>query len=154
MEHKAFESKYLDDFEIGDRWKTHTKTITECDIITFNNLVGLAAPAFIDEEYIKTKTLFKRRFASGVMTIPVAAALFTQLHIIDDCILAMVGMEAKMLKPLFAGDTIYVAIEVLEKKQVTNPDRGIVSFLYLPINQQGDTLAEIKEMILLRKRPK
>jgi len=124
------------------------------DIVTLNNMMGISLPAFIDEEHIKKKTLFHRRFASGVMTIPLAAGLFTQLHILDDSLLAMVGMEAKMKKPLFVGDTIYVDIKVINKKETSKPDRGIVYFLYLPKNQNEEVLAEIIEIIMLKRKLK
>ena len=88
------------------------------------------------------------------MTIPLAAGLFTQLHILDDSLLAMVGMEAKMKKPLFVGDTIYVDIKVINKKETSKPDRGIVYFLYLPKNQNEEVLAEIIEIIMLKRKLK
>ena len=153
MDYKTFETKYFDDLNIGDRWRTNTKTITESDIVMFNNNLGITLPSFIDEEYIKTRTLFKRRFASGVMTIPLAAGLFTQLHPLDDSLVAMIGMEAKMKKPLFAGDTICVDIEVVDKKETSKSDRGIIHFLYLPKNQKGEILAELTEIIMVRRNP-
>jgi len=153
MDYKTFETKYFDDLNIGDRWRTNTKTITESDIVMFNNNLGITLPSFIDEEYIKTRTLFKRRFASGVMTIPLAAGLFTQLHLLDDSLVAMIGMEAKMKKPLFAGDTICVDVEVVDKKETSKSDKGIIHFLYLLKNQNGEILAELTEIIMVRRNP-
>ncbi len=149
---KTFVDLYYDDFKVGDKWRSHTKTITEADMVAFNNMVGLVHPAFVDEEFIKTKTYFKKRFASGVMTIPVAAGLLTQLHIFDNSLVAMVGMEASMKKPVIAGDTIYIDVEVVKKKESSSGDRGVISFRYSPINQKGETVADIIESIMVIKR--
>lgn len=154
MTGRFFGTEYYEDLEIGERWKTHSKTITELEIVIFNNMMGLLLPAFVDENYIKEKTLFGRRFASGVMTIPFVAGLFSQLHILDDSLLAMLGMEAKMIKPVFAGDTIYVDARVVDKRETSKADRGIVYFLYLARNQDDEILAEITEIVMVRRKPK
>jgi len=149
---KTFVDLYYDDFKVGDKWRTHTKTITETDIVTFNNMVGLVHPGFVDEEFIKTNTFFKKRFASGVMTIPIAAGLFTQLHIFDNSLVAMVGMEASMKKPIMAGDTIYLDVEIMNMKETKYPDRGVISFRYSPINQRGEKVADIIEHIMIMRK--
>ena len=151
MADKFFKTRYYDDLNVGDSWRTNTKTITETDMVLFNSMLGIALPAFVDEEYMKSGTIFGRRFATGVMTIPLAAGLFTQLHLLDDSLMAMLGMESKMLKPLFAGDTIYVDVEVIGKKETSKPDRGVVRFLYLTKNQSHETLAEITEVIMVKR---
>jgi acyl dehydratase len=151
MADKFFKTRYYDDLNVGDSWRTNTKTITETDMVLFNSMLGIALPAFVDEEYMKSGTIFGRRFATGVMTIPLAAGLFTQLHLLDDSLMAMLGMESKMLKPLFAGDTIYVDVEVIGKKETSKPDRGVVRFLYLTKNQRHETLAEITEVIMVKR---
>lgn len=53
------------------RFKTHCRTITETDIVTFVNVVGLHEPFFIDMEYIREKMTgsHRSRFAPGPMEI-------------------------------------------------------------------------------------
>jgi acyl dehydratase len=138
---------------VGDRWKTPSKTITDTDMIMFNRITGLVNRAFIDEEYRQKEALFNRRFASGIMVIPIVAALFTDLRLADDTMLAMLGMEVKLTKPLFAGDTIYVEVEVASKKETKNPDRGIIYWKYTPVNQNGETLGEITEILMMKRKP-
>jgi len=152
MEHQIFKEMYFDDFELEDRWQTHAKTVTETDIVMFNNMMGLSPPAIIDEEHMKKEHPFGRRFASGVFTIPFASGLFTQLHLIDHCLLALIEMNSKFLKPIYVGDTIHVDVELILKKETKKPDRGIISFIYRTINQRDETVAEITETILIKKK--
>lgn len=151
---RTFVDLYYDDFEIGDKWRTHGRTITESDMVMFNSLVGLQHPAFMDEEHMKTTTFFKKRFATGVMTIPYAAGLFTQLHIFDNSLIAMVGMEAKMKKPILVGDTMYLNVEIIDKKETKSPERGIISYKYTPVNQKEEEIAEIIEIIMIKRQKK
>jgi acyl dehydratase len=65
--------------------------------------------------------------------------------------MAMLGMDCKMKKPLFAGDTIYVDVEVVDKKETSKLDRGVVHFRYLTKNQREEILAEITEIIMVKR---
>lgn len=151
MPDKFFKTRYYDDLNVGDAWRSNSKTITETDMVTFNSMLGIALPAFVDEEYMKEGAIFGRRFATGVMTIPLAAGLFTQLHLVDESLMAMLGMECRMKNPLFVGDTIYVDVEVVDKKETSKPDRGVVHFRYLTKNQRHEILAEITEIIMVKR---
>jgi acyl dehydratase len=96
--------------------------------------------------------VFGKRFASGVMVIPLTAGLFTQLRLIDETLIAMVGMEVKLTRPLLVGDTIYIDVETTSKAETGKPDRGIIHFLYTPVNQKGEALGEITEILLIKRR--
>ena len=44
-------SMYFEDFEVGRRYPTYTRTITEADLVMFCALFGYHTPMFIDEHY-------------------------------------------------------------------------------------------------------
>ena len=46
--------RYWEDFEVGQRYLTTSRTITEEDHLQFCKLVGYDVPLFLDEEYAKT----------------------------------------------------------------------------------------------------
>ncbi len=58
-------------------FKTHRRTITETDIVTFVNVVGLHEPFFIDMEYIRENMTgsHRSRFAPGPMVISLGMGL-------------------------------------------------------------------------------
>jgi len=56
-----------------------------------------------------------------------------------------------MKKPVIAGDTIWLDVEIVDMKETSSPDRGIVSFRYSPINQKGEKVADIIEKILIMR---
>ncbi len=56
---------YWQDLEVGAKYKTFGKTITETDIISFVNLVGMHEPLFTDAEYRKTQSAMTGFAAPG-----------------------------------------------------------------------------------------
>ena len=47
-------SGYWEDFEVGKRYPTTSRTITDADHLQFCKLVGYEVPLFLDETYAKT----------------------------------------------------------------------------------------------------
>ena len=67
--------KTFEEFHAGDRYSTGRRTITEHDILTFVNLVGLTEPLFLDMEYIRKESFFGERIAPGSLTFGMAEGL-------------------------------------------------------------------------------
>ena len=64
------------------------------------------------------------------------------------------GLDKVRFKgPLRAGDTIYVEFEVIELKETSRPDRGIMVHRSQCINQRGEVLIENEATHLMRRRP-
>jgi acyl dehydratase len=101
-------------------FKTHNRTITESDIVTFVNVVGLHEPFFIDMEYIKTHMSGKHRnrFAPGPMIISLGMGLLapTVAGVIDKVLEGrdhgpfggMSGVDSRVRCALFPADTVLV----------------------------------------------
>ena len=99
---------------------------------------------------IENETQFKRPIAPGLMTVSMADGLSILSGIIHKTGMAFLWMEMDIKAPVFIGDSIYVEIEVLEKRETKKPDRGIVKFLHRVINQGEEIVIEyrVKRMIL------
>jgi acyl dehydratase len=139
-------------------FKTHNRTITETDIVTFVNDVGLHEPFFIDMEYIKTHMSGKHRnrFAPGPMIISVGMGLLapTVAGIIDKVLEGrehgpfggMTGVDARVKAALFPGDTVHVEGEAWLRPPSS---RGytLMDLRHRVINQHGEVLVEFTETI-------
>ena len=143
--------KTFEEFHAGDRYETGRRTITEHDILTFVNLVGLTEPLFLDMEYIRKESLFGERIAPGSLTFGMAEGLTVQTGIIHGTGLAFVGIEQmRLLGPVKVGDTIQVEIEVLETKEVPSRGGGIVHYRHWVRNQRAETVMEYDVSRLIR----
>jgi acyl dehydratase len=144
---------YWEDWETGAEFLSPARTVTETDIVLYAGLSGDYNPLHIDEEYCKG-TVFGGRIAHGPLVYAIAAGLVFQLHLYDDTLIALLGFEdLRFLKPVRPGDTIHAKIKVLEKRETSRADRGIVKRQLQVIKQDGEVVQEGIQVLLLKRRP-
>lgn len=144
--------KYFEEFNMGDKFVTPGKTITEGAITMMVGLAGFVIPLFNDEEYAKT-TIFGGRIAPGRLTLFVMGGLVEQTGLFEDTVIALVGINnVRVRNPLRAGDTIRVEMEITGKKETSRPDRGIIVHKELCQNQRGEIVAEAEVSHLMKRR--
>jgi acyl dehydratase len=144
---------YWEDWEIGKEYVSASRTITEADIVHFAGISGDYNPLHIDEEYCK-KTIFGTRIAHGPLVYSIAAGLLFQLHLYDDTLIAFLGFDSlKFTKHVIAGDTITVKISVLEKRETSKPDRGVMKRSLKVYNQNNEMVQDAVQAFLLKRKP-
>ena len=144
---------YWEEWEIGAEFESSGRTVTEADIVMFAGLSGDYNPLHVNEEYCK-QTIFGGRIAHGPLVYAIAAGLLFQLHLYDDTLIAFLGFEnLKFTNPVKPGDTIRARIKVLEKRETSNPDRGVMKRRLEVLNQRGEVVQEGIQAFLLKRRP-
>ncbi len=129
---------FYEEFNIGMKFESPTKTITETDIVMFAALSGDWNPIHIDAEYAK-QTRFGQRIAHGLLTLSIASGLLTKLRLTEKTIVAFYGIDRlRFINPVFIGDTIKVVAEVTNKED--KKDYGIVTFDVKVYNQKGEVV--------------
>jgi acyl dehydratase len=58
-----------------------------------------------------------------------------------------------MLGPVKHGDTIRLVQKVVEKKETSKPDRGVVTFQRQCVKQDGSVVQEMKATLMYKRRP-
>ena len=125
---------FWEEWEIGAEFQTASRTITEADVVNFAGISGDYNPLHIDEEFCK-QTQFGTRIAHGPLVYSIAAGLLFQLHLYDDTLIAFLGFDSlKFTLPVKIGDTVRVRVEVLEKRETSKPDRGVMKRLLQVLN--------------------
>ena len=142
-------SLYFDDFHIGQKFVTKSRTITETDVLSFAGLSWDHNQLHTDAEYA-ANTQFGKRIAHGLLGVIAHAGLSYQLT--EDSILALLELNWKFKGPIFLGDTIHVEQEVQELRESSTGDRGILKFEKKVINQRGEVIQTGTTTILLAKR--
>ena len=118
---------YYEDFEIGEQITTRTRHVSGSEIELIVGLMGATNPLFLNEELAKSKG-FAGKITPGVMISAYAFGLEYQTGIYDN-IIALVGVdEMKYLAPLLHGDPLRSELEVIQKRETSRADRGIVVF--------------------------
>lgn len=143
--------EYYEEYSVGDTYRTAGRTVSESDIMSFIELCGLYEPIFTDIEHIKEHTPFDERFAPGELITDFALGNVIRSGFIEGAV-SMLELTTTFDAPVFAGDTIYVDIEVVDKSETSNPDHGVVTFEYTIENQNDEQVARSEETALIRRR--
>lgn len=145
------EQRWFDDFTLGERFMLPSRTMTEAVFLAFQAASGDAHPIHYDVEFCKARGM-PGLLAHGLQTLAQTApgaGLFP--YLVEDSIIGFLEQSSRFLKPVFAGDTIYPALEIDE----LTPGRttGVLGFKTTVHNQRRELVLEGRQRYLLRKRP-
>lgn len=142
--------RLFDEFSVGQRFETPSRTITEADIGTFAGLTGDYNPIHTDEVFAMA-TGFGGRIAHGPMGIGIAFGLAARLDLIDGTVVALLGVTWDFKAPMRPGSTIRALIEVVETRNVSNPAHGLLGLSITLVDEAGKPLQEGSARLLMRK---
>jgi 3-hydroxybutyryl-CoA dehydratase len=112
---------------------SHTRTITEDDVMRFAELSGDFNPVHISEDFAK-KTPFGHRIVHGMLVAGLISAAVAKLP----GLVVYLSQLVKFLTPVKVGDSITAVIEVMEKDDAG----GILHIRTNCINQNGEMVVK------------
>ena len=116
------------------------------DIEKFAHFTGDTFYAHMDEEAAKANPFFPGRVAHGYLLLSFAAGLFVEPN--PGPVLANTGLNhLRFIKPVVAGDAIYVNLTVKRKTRVTD-EHGEVRW-HVEINNQDDERVAEYELLTM-----
>ena len=142
---------YFEDFRPGDAFQhARGKTVTEMDGVLITNLVMNTAQGHFNED-LMSRAPQGQRIVFGGVTIAMVIGLAMQDT--GEQALAELALDhIRLRSPVFHGDTLYAATEVLEVRDADRLDAGIVKFAHRGANQRGETVFEGERTVLLKRR--
>jgi acyl dehydratase len=144
-------SRWFEDFEVGKRYPTRTRTITDADHEAFCRLVGYAVPIFYDDAAARARGL-PGRICPSHLIMSFSTAMTGDLF--ADSVIALLAIEGARFGAIVRpGDTLRTEVEVVEKRETEKPDRGVVVFRDHVINQDGVEVFRNDKIALIRRRP-
>ncbi len=144
---------YWEEWDIGAEFESPARTVTEADIVMFAGLSVDYNPLHMNEEHCRD-TQFGTRIAHGPLVYAIAAGLIFQLHLYDDTLIAFLGFDSlKFTNPVKAGDTIHAKLKVLERRETSRPDRGVMKRQLQVFNQRGEMVQDAVQAFLLKRKP-
>ena len=138
--------------EVGHRFESAGRNITESDIVNFACLSGDFNRLHVDHEYASA-TPFGQRIAHGLLVLSVLSGLTTQssgYRQLEPYVLALIDINCRFPKPTFIGDTIVVRVTVTEKTGQYRPGKDKVVFRREAVNQRGDVVVQADFAMVLR----
>ena len=146
--------KFFEELEIGMTF-THqpSRTVTETDNLLFTALTLNPQPLHLDREFAKD-SIHGQILVNSIFTL----GLVVGLSVGDTTLgttLGNLGFDKTTFpNPVFIGDTITVSSKVIAKRESrTKPDRGIVTFEHLGVNQREDVVCRCERGAMMQRRP-
>lgn len=127
--------RWFEDFVVGERFVLPSRTQTTAVFAAFQTASGDTHPVHYDVEYCRSRGmphLLAHGFQTLIHTAP-GAGLFP--FMVEDSLVGFLEQSSRFLKPVFADDTIYPALEVTEL--VPGRSTGVVTLKSTVFNQQG-----------------
>jgi 3-hydroxybutyryl-CoA dehydratase len=145
---------YYDDFEIGQRFESKERLVTQEDIAAFADLSGDHNRLHIDPLYARN-TNFKRTIAHGMLTLSLALGLWHSLELTNETVIAFVELDRATFRlPVFPGDKIRLMSEVLSKRDLKSKrDAGLVTWKDLVMDTRNDSeVLNYERTFMLKKK--
>ncbi len=142
----------FEDFEVGDVYEHRPgRTISEADNTWFTLLTMNNHPLHFDAAYA-AKSEFGRPVVNSALTLAIVAGM--SVSDISQKAIANLGWnDIRLTAPVFAGDTIYAASEVLSKRESgSRPQQGIVTVKTTGKKADGSSFMTYERTVLVPKR--
>ncbi len=145
---------YFEEFEVGQKVVSASRTVTESDVVTFAGLSGDYNQIHTDAEFSKS-TPFGQRVAHGLLCLSIVSGLAMRTGVLEGTVLAFREInEWKFSKPVFIGDTIHVVLDIIETKSLPRLSGGSVVITLDVKNQRDETAMKGAWTVLVASRPK
>lgn len=147
--------EYFEDYTVGEKMVSPSRTITEADIVNFAMITGDWHPVHINKEYAKT-TPFGERIAHGMLTLALGSALCMWMGpntYSPKSFIAFINMtDIQIFNPTKIGDTLHWegTVAALEPK---SKGRGVIAYDCVIKNQKDEVCLTYKHKMLVGQRP-
>ena len=145
------EQRWFEDFSLDERFVLPSRTQTSAIFAAFQTASGDTHPIHYDVEYCRARgmpDLLAHGFQTLIHTAP-GAGLFPFL--VEASLVGFLEQSSRFLKPVYAGDTLYAALEV--KELTPGRTTGVVTLRSTVHNQKTELVLEGMQKFLIRRRP-
>jgi acyl dehydratase len=145
------DQRWFEDFALGERFVLPSRTMTEAIFLAFQAASGDNHPVHYDVEYCRARGMPQMLAHGFQVVIQTAAGAGLFPHMVEESLKGFLDQSSRFLHPVFAGDTLYPALEVDE----LTPQRmtGVLGLRSTVHNQKGVLVMDGRQRYLLRRRP-
>jgi acyl dehydratase len=137
------QTRYLEDFQVGERWQSRPVSLSEDEIIAFGR-ANDPQPMHVDPAHGAAGP-FGSIIASGWQVAILSMRVFIEAGGYGDTPMLGMGIdELRWLKPVRSGDVLTVEREVVEvRRSESRPDRGTVRTRVVVRNEAGEPVLSL-----------
>ncbi len=149
--HAGGPPRWFEDLAIGERFPIPSRTLTAAHFSAFQAACGDNHPIHYDVAYCRSHG-HPDLLAHGYQVLILGAAGAGRFPFeIGDALIAFLSQDSRFLAPVYAGDTLYPMLELVEK--TVRRSTGTVTLALTIRNQHGTICLEGRQTYLLRRDP-
>ena len=145
--------KYFEELEIGMEFEHQPgRTVTETDNLLFSTMTLNPQPLHLDAEFARS-TEHGQILVNSIFTLGVVVGLSVGETTLGTTLGNLGFDKITFPNPVFIGDTIYARSVVADKRESrSKPDRGIVTFEHLGLNQRGEIVCSCTRGAMMMRK--
>jgi acyl dehydratase len=134
----------FDTIEVGQTSSSPARTTTEMDINLYMMLTGGWHPVHCDKEFMKQNGLGSVRAQGSLgIALSLGSHLESSVLVSSEKFVKALGVDQwSYEKPLVAGDTIHLEVQVAEKQLLEDGKRYVITRRVRIVNQDGVVIQE------------
>lgn len=132
---KLGQGVYWQEIEVGQRFRTYRRTVTETDLVNFIAVTGMLEAIFIDAKY--EGAAIAGRLVPAALTYSLIEGFILQT-MIQGTGLAMLEMAQKIHGPVRVNDSIWAVVEITEIRPTSKNNRAVVGSHANVFNQNDE----------------
>jgi acyl dehydratase len=143
---------YFEDLEVGQRWRSFGRTVTDADIVNYAGLSGDFNPLHMDEVWAREGGPFGRRIAHGLLVTVLSGGLkYPDMPPMSTY--AYVEAVRRFVRPVFPGDTLHAERTIKQlRPSRSRPETGVVTVEFVASNQDGVPVQIGHDIALITRR--
>jgi acyl dehydratase len=142
---------YFEDVEVGFRFETPRRTVTEADLVAFAGVSGDFNPLHTDSGFA-AESIYGERIAHGALVLSIATGLRQRVGLFDGTLMGLLEIRHwTFASPVRIGDTIRVVNEVTVLRETSKPDRGVM-VQRVDVLNQDDAVVQSGELVMMLRR--
>lgn len=141
---------HFEDIQVGNRYRSASRTLFDADIVNFAGLSGDFNPLHLDDVFA-AKTIHGRRIAHGMLVASIVSGLRSSID--DFALVGWLETSRRFVTPAYPGDTITVSYEVVETRASrSRPTMGIVVLSVEVVKQTGEVVQTGQDSLMVERR--
>ncbi len=143
---------FHEEFTVGRRFVTGTRTVTAADVRQFAELSGDRNAIHLDDTAARDAG-FPGVVAHGALGLSIATGLASGLELTAGTLIALAAITWRFRAPVRPGDRVTLALAVTSTRTTGKPDRGVVVLAAELRNQDGVVVQDGEFVEIVKRRP-
>ncbi|MGP1678780.1 MAG: MaoC family dehydratase [Burkholderiales bacterium] len=148
--HQLAEQRWFEDFRVGEIFRLPSRTMTDAHFLAFQAASGDNHPIHYDREFCRAHGMPDLLAHGFQVLIQTAAGAGLFPHQVDDALVGFIEQSSRFLKRVYAGDTLYSALEITEL--LPQRTTGVIVMRATVHNQRGELVLDGVHKYLIRKQ--